>query len=58
MKLNFQGLEMQKLYTPTDRPQGVDQKNGVHLSSYNVKNDPLLVFSADDSKKIVTVWGK
>ena len=36
MKLNFQGLEFQKSYIPTDKPQEVDQKHEVHLSSYHV----------------------
>ena len=29
MGLNFEGLEMQKWNTPTDRAQRIDEKNGV-----------------------------
>ena len=29
MKLNFEGLEMQKWNIPTDRTQGVDEKNRI-----------------------------
>ena len=29
MELNFEGFEMQKLNTPTDRAQRVDEKNEV-----------------------------
>ena len=29
MKLNFEGLEMQKWNIPTDRAQGIDEINGV-----------------------------
>ena len=35
MKLNFEGLKLQKLNIPTDRPQKVVEKWG-HLSCYHV----------------------
>ena len=34
MKLNFEGLLMQKLNIPMDRAQRLDQKNMDHSSSY------------------------
>ena len=52
---------------PTDRAQRVDEKNGGRSSSYvntqsygllNVRNCYFLVFSADNRKKLVTVWAK
>ena len=52
---------------PTDRGQKGAEKNRGNLSNYhvycqnysqNVKNGSFFVFSADDSKKITTVWAK
>ena len=68
MELNFEVLEMQKWNIPTDRTQRVDEKNGVVcliiMFTHRVmvikmsKNGSLFVFSADDSKKLVSVWAK
>ena len=68
MKFNFECLEIQKCNTPTDRAQRVDKKNGficlviaftprVKVMKM-LKNGSFLVFSADDSKKLSTVWAK
>ena len=66
MELNFEGLEMQKWNTQTNRAQRVDGKKWGHFSSYhvcfpsydnwNVKNGSFFVFSADASEQSVTVW--
>ena len=68
MELNFEGLEMQDWNIPTDRAQRLAEKNGVIclvimftsrvLVIKNVKNGPFFMFSADDSKKSVTLWAK
>ena len=50
---------MQEWNIPTDRVQRVDEKYGTFVYlSLNVKNGLFFVFSADDSKKSVTVWEK
>ena len=66
MELSFEGLEIQKLDMPTDRPQRVDTKSEiiclVMMFSSTVmvfkmkKHGSFFVFSADSSKKLVTVW--
>ena len=68
IEVNFEGLEMQKWNIPTDRVLRVDKKNViiclVIMFTYgvmvikNVKNGSSFVFSADDSKKLVTVSAK
>ena len=66
MELNFEGLEMEKWNIPTDRPQRADEKNGaiypfimfirLWLLICEIWEKWLIfIFSADDSKKIVTV---
>ena len=62
MELNFEGLKMQKLNTPTDRDQRVYEKNGIFWSKYslcswsygrkNVSNGSFYVSSGDGSKKL------
>ena len=67
MKLNCESLEIQKWNIPTDRTQKVNEKNKIiclviFTSRVMVikmtKNDSFFAFSADDSKKLVTVWEK
>ena len=67
IKLNLDGLEMQKWNIPKDRAQRVDVKKWGHLSSYiysqsygnwSIKKGWCFVFSSDGSKKSVTVWAK
>ena len=64
IEVNFEGLEMQKSNIPMDRVQRVDEKNViiclVIMFTYGVmvKNGSFFVFSADDSKKLVTVSAK
>ena len=68
MELNFEGLEMQKSNIRTDRAQRVDEKNGVIFlvitfapRVMGIKMSRMahfLCFSADDSKKLVTVWAE
>ena len=36
LKLDFEGLGMQRWNKPTDRDQRVDEKKSVHLFSYHV----------------------
>ena len=67
IKLNFEGLQMQKWNITKNRAQKVDKKLGsfvyfdVYPWSYghqNVKSGLFFVSSTDDSKKSVTVWAK
>ena len=66
MKLNFEGIKMQKWNIPTDRALRGDEENGficlviIFTSGVTVilifKNLSYFVFSADDSKTSVTLW--
>ena len=68
MKLNFEGLEMQKWNIPTDRAQRVDGKNGVFcvvimftsqvMVIKKSKMAHFLYFLLMPAKKSVTVWTK
>ena len=67
MKLNFQGLEMQKWNIPRDRAQKEAEKNGfiyhviIFTPGVMVIKMPKMahfVFSADDSQKSVRVWAE
>ena len=67
IELKFEVFEMQKWNIPTKRSQSIWDKLGplsiYHAYSYsydhlNVKNDSFFVFSARDSKKLVTAWAK
>ena len=59
MELNFDDLEMQKWNKPTDRVQILDLLNRQYYccnyGHQNVKIGSIFVFSADDSKELVTV---
>ena len=66
MKLNFEVVKKQKRNIPTDRAQRADEKNKV-ICPFIVftsrvivirmsKNCSFYVFSADDSKKLITAW--
>ena len=63
MELKFEGIEMRKLNIPTDTGQRVDENNGaiclviMFTHEVMVMNCPYFVFSADDSKASVIVWG-
>ena len=68
MKLNFEGLEMQKWNIPKDTAQRINEKNGVssvyfsyllpELSSFKMSKMALFCISSSDRKKSVTVWAK
>ena len=61
MEFNFEGLEIQKWNISADRTQRVDKEMGSLVSCYghkNVKNGSFFVFSAYNSKKLVTVWAR
>ena len=64
MELNFEGFEMQKWNIPTNTAQRLDGKNGViclvimFTTRVMVIKMALFLFSADASKKSVTVWTK
>ena len=59
MKLNFEGLKMQKRSIPTDRAQRVDKKNGVTFLAMlipwvmviKISKNTFFVLCGDDSKK-------
>ena len=61
MELNVEDLEMQKWNIPTDRAQRVDEKKKViclvimFTPGYIISKIAFFVFSADDSKKSVTI---
>ena len=61
MELNFEHLEMQKWNMPMDRAQRVDEKKEViclvvmFTPGYIMSKMAFFVFSADDSKKSVTI---
>ena len=66
-ELNFEGLDIQKRNIPTDSAQRVDEKNGViclvvmfasRVMAIKMSKMAHLLFSADDSKKLVTVWAR
>ena len=66
--VNFEDLEMQKWNIPTDRGGRVDEENGaiciIIMSTPRImvikmsKMALCFVFSAEDSRKSVTVWAK
>ena len=61
MEFNFEGLEIQKWNISADRTQRVDKEMGSLVSCYghkNVKNGSFFVFSAYNSKKLLTVWAR
>ena len=68
MKLNCEGLEIQKWNIPMNRAEKLDEKNGVtclvtmFAAAVMVfemsKNGLFFVFSADNSKILVTVWAR
>ena len=68
MKLNFEGLQMQKSNIPKDTAQKINEKNGVsfvyfsylppELLSFKMSKMVLFCISAYDRKKSVTVCAK
>ena len=65
MELNFEVLQMQRQNIPTDRVWSLDEKNGiiclVIMFTFRVMANKMsknFVFSANDRKKLVTVWVK
>ena len=68
MELNFEGLEIQNWNIPMERTGKGNEKNGaiflVIMFTPRVmfikmpKNGSFFLFSANESKKLVTVWAK
>ena len=67
MKLNFKGPEIQKCDIPTYRAQRVEEKNVIiclvimfipRVMVFKMSVILFCVFSADNSKKLVTVWAR
>ena len=54
-KLNFEGLEMQKLNIPTDRAWRADEKNGINLVIMVISRVMIIKMSRMD---IFCIWEK